>query len=43
MYKKPVVIGVAPTKRSFLSMEEAKRQKDRLCQSLRLFVRIWYI
>lgn len=29
MYKKPVVIGVAPTKRSFLSMEEAKRQKDR--------------
>ncbi len=29
MYKKSVVVGVAPTKRSFLSMEEAKRQKDR--------------
>ena len=28
MYKKKIVIGVAPTKRSFLSMEEAKRQKD---------------
>ena len=29
MYKMPkIVLGVAPTKRGFLSMEEAKRQKD---------------
>ncbi len=28
MNKPTVVLGVAPTKRGFLSMEEAKRQKD---------------
>ena len=35
MYKKKIVIGVAPTKRSFLSMEEAKRQKDRFMKVIR--------
>ena len=34
MYKQKVVLGVAPTKRSFLSMEEAKRQKDKFMASL---------
>lgn len=29
MKKQNIVIGVAPTKRSFLSMEEAKRQKEK--------------
>ena len=29
MYKEILTLGVAPTKRGFLSMEEAKRQKDR--------------
>ena len=28
MYKEHITIGVAPTKRGFLSMTEAKRQKD---------------
>ena len=28
-YETKITLGVAPTKRSFLSMEEAKRQKDR--------------
>lgn len=35
MYKKKIIIGVAPTKRSFLSMEEAKRQKDRFMSVIR--------
>lgn len=30
MYKEKLVLGVVPTKRSFLSMEEAKRQKELL-------------
>ena len=29
MKKQNIVIGVAPTKRSFLSMEEAKWQKEK--------------
>lgn len=35
MYKKKIVLGVAPVKRSFLSMEEAKRQKDRFMSVIR--------
>lgn len=35
MYKQKVVLGVAPTKRSFLSMEEAKRQKDKFMARIR--------
>lgn len=30
MYKQKVVLGVAPTKRSFLSMEEAKQPKGQI-------------
>ena len=29
MSKPTIVLGIAPTKRGFLSMEEAKRQKDK--------------
>ena len=35
MYKGKIVLGVAPVKRSFLSMEEAKRQKDRFMGVIR--------
>jgi len=35
MYKQKVVLGVTPVKRSFLSMEEAKRQKDRFMARIR--------
>ena len=36
MYKMPkIVLGVAPTKRGFLSMEEAKRQKDKFMAVIR--------
>lgn len=35
MYKSKVVLGVAPTKRSFLSMEEAKRQKEKFMAVIR--------
>ena len=35
MYKRKIVLGVAPVKRSFLSMEEAKRQKDRFMGVIR--------
>ena len=36
MYKMPkIVLGVAPTKRGFLSMEEAKRQKDKFMSVIR--------
>lgn len=35
MYKKKVAIGVAPTKRSFLSMEEAVRQKEKFMAQIR--------
>lgn len=34
-YKMKIVLGVAPTKRSFLSMEEAKRQKDKFMAVIR--------
>lgn len=34
-YELKVTLGVAPTKRSFLSMEEAKRQKDRFMTVIR--------
>ena len=35
MKKQSIVLGVAPTKRSFLSMEEAKRQKDKFMAVIR--------
>lgn len=35
MNKPTVVLGVAPTKRGFLSMEEAKRQKDKFMAAIR--------
>jgi L-fucose isomerase and related proteins len=35
MYKEILTLGVAPTKRSFLSMEEAQRQKDRFMKVVR--------
>ena len=35
MKKQNIVIGVAPTKRSFLSMEEAKRQKEKFMAVIR--------
>ncbi len=35
MYKEILTLGVAPTKRGFLSMEEAKRQKDRFMKVVR--------
>ncbi len=35
MYKQKLTLGVAPVKRSFLSMEEAKRQKDRFMAVIR--------
>lgn len=35
MSKPTVVLGVAPTKRGFLSMEEAKRQKDKFMAVIR--------
>lgn len=35
MRKQHIVLGVAPTKRSFLSMEEAKRQKDKFMGVIR--------
>lgn len=35
MNKPTVVLGVAPTKRGFLSMEEAKRQKDKFMAVIR--------
>lgn len=34
-YEAKITLGVAPTKRSFLSMEEAKRQKDRFMAVIR--------
>ncbi len=34
-YDTKITLGVAPTKRSFLSMEEAKRQKDRFMAVIR--------
>ncbi|MCL1830422.1 MAG: fucose isomerase [Oscillospiraceae bacterium] len=37
MYKEVLSLGVAPTKRGFLSMEEAKRQKDRFMKVVRSF------
>ena len=35
MYKEILTLGVAPTKRGFLSMDEAKRQKDRFMKVIR--------
>lgn len=35
MYKRKIVLGVTPVKRSFLSMEEAKRQKDKFMDTIR--------
>lgn len=35
MYKETLIIGVVPTKRSFLSKEEAKRQKDTFMNVIR--------
>ena len=35
MYKQKLILGVAPVKRSFLSMEEAKRQKDKFMAVIR--------
>ena len=35
MYKPNIVLGVMPTKRGFLSMEEAKRQKDAFMKVVR--------
>ena len=35
MYKPNVIIGVVPTKRGFLPMDEAKRQKDRFMKVIR--------
>lgn len=35
MYKQKVILGVTPVKRSFLSMEEAKRQKDKFMARIR--------
>lgn len=35
MKKQNIVLGVAPTKRGFLSMEEAKRQKDKFMSVIR--------
>jgi len=35
MYREILTLGVAPTKRGFLSMEEAKRQKDRFMKVIR--------
>ncbi len=35
MYKQKIILGVAPTKRSFLSMDEAKRQKDKFMAVIR--------
>ena len=35
MYKQKLTLGVAPVKRSFLSMEEAKRQKDKFMAVIR--------
>ncbi len=35
MYNEKLVLGVAPTKRSFLSMEEAKRQKEAFMDIIR--------
>ncbi len=32
MRKQHIVLGVAPTKRSFLSVEEAKRKKDKVME-----------
>lgn len=37
MYKEVLTLGVAPTKRGFLSMEEAKRQKNRFMKVVRSF------
>lgn len=35
MKQEKIVLGVAPTKRGFLSMEEAKRQKDKFMEVIR--------
>lgn len=35
MKKQTIILGVAPTKRGFLSMEEAKRQKDKFMAVIR--------
>ena len=35
MKKQNIVMGVAPTKRGFLSMEEAKRQKEKFMAVIR--------
>lgn len=35
MYKQRVVLGVVPVKRGFLSMEEARRQKDKFMKVIR--------
>ena len=35
MYRKKIRLGIAPTKRGFLSMEEANRQKNRLMNVIR--------
>ena len=35
MYQQKVILGVAPVKRSFLSMEEAVRQKNRFMAVVR--------
>ena len=35
MYRESIVLGVAPTKRGILSMEEASRQKDRFMKVVR--------
>ena len=35
MKKQNIVVGVAPTKRGFLSMEEAKRQKEKFMAVIR--------
>lgn len=35
MYKEKLVLGVVPNKRSFLSLEEAKRQKEKFMKEIR--------
>ncbi|MBO4407138.1 MAG: fucose isomerase [Clostridia bacterium] len=37
MYKEQLILGVVPTKRGFLPMEEAKRQKDRFMARIASF------
>lgn len=35
MYRETLTLGVVPNKRSFLSMDEAKRQKDCFMEEIR--------